>query len=51
MKLLKRLWLDESGQESAEYPLLLLLIATCVYYRSPRFSICNRKRIDKCLLS
>jgi Flp pilus assembly pilin Flp len=27
MKLFKRLWLDESGQDTAEYALLLLLIA------------------------
>jgi Flp pilus assembly pilin Flp len=27
MELLKRLWLDESGQDTAEYALLLLLIA------------------------
>ena len=27
MKLLKQLWLDESGQDTAEYALLLLLIA------------------------
>jgi Flp pilus assembly pilin Flp len=27
MNLLKRLWLDESGQDTAEYALLLLLIA------------------------
>ena len=27
MQLLKTLWLDESGQDTAEYALLLLLIA------------------------
>jgi Flp pilus assembly pilin Flp len=27
MELLKRLWLDEDGQDTAEYALLLLLIA------------------------